>query len=177
MIRAYLRLLGPATPKQVAAYLDAPVKDITARWPSDVVEVSVAGERRWVLTSDADQLSSERVTMTRLLGPFDLFLQATDRTLIVDDPDRAKTLWPVLGRPGAVLLGGEMAGLWRARKSGRTLGSTSSYGQGPGFGPKGDHRAGRAAGGAPARGLVRPGHGWLNGTLQPTTAPAPARME
>lgn len=121
VVRAYLRLLGPATPKQVAAYLDAPVKDITARWPSDVVEVSVEGERRWVLTSDADQLSSERVTTTRLLGPFDLFLQARDRTLMVDDPDRAKALWPVLGRPGAVLLDGEIAGLWRPRKSGKNF--------------------------------------------------------
>ena len=125
VVRGYLRLLGPATPKLVAAYLDAPVKDVTARWPSDVVEVSVEGEPRWVLTSDADQLTDqlipERVTTTRLLGPFDLFLQARDRRLLVDDPDRSKALWPVLGRPGAVLLDGEIAGLWRPRKSGSSF--------------------------------------------------------
>lgn len=46
VIRAYLRLLGPATPNHVAAYLDAPMAEIKRRWPSDAVEVSVDGERR-----------------------------------------------------------------------------------------------------------------------------------
>jgi hypothetical protein len=121
VVRAYLRLLGPATPKHVADYLDAPVKDVTARWPADVVEVSVEGAHRWMLSADAGELASERVTTTRLLGPFDLFLQAKDRPLLVDDLARAKALWPVLGRPGAILIDGEIAGMWRPRKSGKSL--------------------------------------------------------
>ena len=52
VVRAYLRLLGPATPKHVADYLDAPVKDVKTRWPSDTVEVSVDGEQRWLLADD-----------------------------------------------------------------------------------------------------------------------------
>lgn len=43
VVCAYLRLLGPATPKHVADYLDAPVKDVAARWPGDAIEVSVEG--------------------------------------------------------------------------------------------------------------------------------------
>lgn len=121
VVRAYLRMLGPATPKHVADYLDAPVKDVKARWPSDVVEVLVDGEPRWVLAADEAVLAAGPVRTTRLLGPFDLFLQARDRPLLVDDPVRAKALWPVLGRPGAVLLGGEIAGMWRPRKSGKGL--------------------------------------------------------
>ena len=121
-VRTYLRLLGPATPKHVADYLGAPVKDVKARWPADALEVSVDGERRWVLAADEDALSAGPVTTTRLLGPFDLFGQARDRSLLVDDPVRAKALWPVLGRPGAVLLDGEIAGTWRARRSGSGLG-------------------------------------------------------
>lgn len=122
VVRAYLRLLGPATPKHVADYLDAPVRDVRSRWPTDTVEVSVDGEPRWVLTRDADALACrEAVTTTRLLGPFDLFLQARDRTLLVGDPARAKALWPALGRPGALLHDGELAGTWRPRKSGSTL--------------------------------------------------------
>lgn len=120
VIRAYLRLLGPATPKHVADYLDAPVKDVQARWPSDTVSISVDGERRWVLASDVGGLQKSP-SVTRLLGPFDLFLQAKDRPLLVEDPARRKVLWPVLGRPGVLLVNGEIAGVWRPRQSGKRL--------------------------------------------------------
>jgi hypothetical protein len=121
VVRAYLRLLGPATPKHVADYLDAAVIDVKARWPTDAVEASVDGERRWILAADQARLADDRVSLTRLLGPFDLFLQAKDRPLLVDDPARAKALWPVLGRPGAALVDGEIVGTWRPRKSGNNL--------------------------------------------------------
>lgn len=122
VIGAYLRLLGPATPRLVAGYLDAPVKDVKARWPADAVEVSLDGETRWVLADDQDQLTADPARGARLLGPFDLFLQARDRPLLVDDRARAKALWPVLGRPGAVLVDEEIVGSWRPRKSGPKLG-------------------------------------------------------
>ena len=122
VVRGYLRLYGPATPKQVAEYLDAPRADVTSRWPDDVVEVTVEGERRWALTADADRLDAGPATTTRLLGPFDPYLQTRDRALLVADPARAKTLWPTLGRPGAVLVDSEVVGTWRPRKSGKRLG-------------------------------------------------------
>jgi hypothetical protein len=122
VVRGYLRLLGPATPKLVAGYLDAPVKDVQARWPEDAVEVTVDGERRWLLAEDAARLDDvPAATGVALLGPFDLFLQARDRPLLVVEPARAKALWPALGRPGAVLAEGEVAGTWRPRKAGSSL--------------------------------------------------------
>ena len=122
VVRGYLRLLGPATPKLVAGYLDAPVADVQARWPEDAVEVPVDGERRWLLAEDAARLDDvPPATGVSLLGPFDLFLQARDRSLLVADPARAKAMWPVLGRPGAVLADGEVAGPWRPRKAGSSL--------------------------------------------------------
>jgi hypothetical protein len=121
VVRAYLRLLGPATPQQVAGYLDAPVRDVKAHWPADAVEVSLDGERRWLLEADADRLDDPAPAVTRLLGPFDLYLQARDRPLLVPDPAHAKDLWRTLGRPGGVLSGGEIAGTWRARKAGSAL--------------------------------------------------------
>jgi hypothetical protein len=121
VIRAYLRLLGPATPRDVAGYLDAPVKEVKDRWPVDAVEVSVDGTSAWVLAADADRLLDGPPAATRMLGPFDLFLQAKDRPLLVADPARAKALWPVLGRPGAVLHDGEIVGTWRPRKTGTKL--------------------------------------------------------
>ncbi|TFV58297.1 winged helix DNA-binding domain-containing protein [Geodermatophilus sp. DF01-2] len=122
VVRGYLHLLGPARPQQVAGYLDAPVADVRARWPEDAVEVSVDGERRWLLAEDADRLGDvPPASGVHLLGPFDLFLQARDRPLLVPERDRAKALWPVLGRPGAVLVDGDVAGTWRPRKTGSRL--------------------------------------------------------
>ena len=118
VVRAYLRLLGPATPQHVAGYLDAPVKDVKAHWPADAVEVTVDGEPRWLLADDIDRLDEAPAGITRLLGPFDLYLQARDRSLVVRDPDQAKDLWRMLGRPGGVLVDGEVVGTWRAKKSG-----------------------------------------------------------
>jgi len=121
VIRAYLRLLGPASPKDVAGYLDAPVREVKARWPADAVEVSVDGTPAWVLAEDADRLADASPAATRLLGPFDLFLQARDRSVVLPEPLRAKAMWPVLGRPGAVLHDGDIVGAWRPRKGGSKL--------------------------------------------------------
>ena len=120
VVRGYLRLLGPATPQHVAGYLDAPVADVRAHWPGDAVEVAVEGERRWILAADAGA-PADPPSLTRLLGPFDLFLQARDRSLLVPDAAHAKALWPVLGRPGGVLADGEIIGAWRPRKAGGAL--------------------------------------------------------
>jgi hypothetical protein len=120
LIRCYLRLLGPAAPKHVAEFLDSPVKEVKARWPEDAVEVDVEdGERRWVLAEDEAALRSAATEGARLLGPYDLFLQARDRATLVPDRARAKELWPVLGRPGAVLVDGDIVGTWRPRKAGK----------------------------------------------------------
>jgi hypothetical protein len=121
VVRAYLRLLGPATPQHVAGYLEAPLQDVKERWPADATEVDVDGEKRWLLEDDVDRLQPAPSDLVRLLGPYDLFLQARDRRLLVADRERAKALWPVLGRPGAVVAAGEVAGMWRPRKSGSRL--------------------------------------------------------
>jgi len=122
-VRAVLRLLSPATPKQVATYLDAPVKDVREHWPEDVRRVTVEGESRDILVSDAEALSSPADVsgVIRLLGPFDLFLQGRDRELVVPDEAHRKDLWRILGRPGGVLVGHEIHGTWRPRASGKKL--------------------------------------------------------
>ena len=118
VVRGYLHLLGPATHHDVAGYLDAPLKEIRAHWPADAVEVQVDGRSAWALEQDLPSLADGgAVRSTRLLGPFDLLLQGRDRALLVEDPVRAQQLWPALGRPGAVLVDGEVAGSWRPRQS------------------------------------------------------------
>ncbi|UZN04889.1 winged helix DNA-binding domain-containing protein [Cellulomonas sp. S1-8] len=124
LVRTTLHLLGPTTPQHVAAYLDSPVRDVTARWPSDAVAVDVDGRPSHVLAEDLDELVSAATLVgpaARLLGPYDPILQARDRDLLVPDQSRRSATWPVLGRPGAVLAGSEVVGTWRPRTSGGRL--------------------------------------------------------
>jgi hypothetical protein len=133
LVRGYLRFYGPARPKDVAEFLDTSVKEVKARWPDDVVEVEVVDDRGtvlpgpWsVLTEDLDELLvdpavGEGQGTVRLVGPYDPYVQLRGRELLVDDAARRKELWPVLGRPGAVLEGGEVVGVWRPKASGRKL--------------------------------------------------------
>lgn len=122
LITTYLLLLGPATPDDVAAFLGTRTSELRSQWPGDLAEVDVAEKTRWI---------PERIIATfgappdppavRLLPPSDPWLQARDRDLIVPDRGHQKRLWPILGRPGALLIDGEAAGVWRARKKGPRL--------------------------------------------------------
>jgi hypothetical protein len=121
-VRGVLRLLGPTTPKLVAGFVDAPVREVAVRWPADVETVEVDGQRLDVLAEDSQALvGAEATGAVRLLGPFDLFLQGRDRELMVPDASSRKDLWRPLGRPGAVLAGDEIVGSWRPRASGKKL--------------------------------------------------------
>jgi hypothetical protein len=116
VIRNYLRFLGPATASDVAGFLDASVADVKAHWPADAVEVSVEGRKAWSLGEPEVAVEEDLV---RLLGGYDLLLQGRDRSLLVPDKSRHKALWPTLGRPGAVLVGAGIAGIWRPKATGK----------------------------------------------------------
>ncbi|WP_226346754.1 DNA glycosylase AlkZ-like family protein [Agilicoccus flavus] len=117
VVRAYLHLLGPATAKDVATFLDAPVTDLKNAWPDDVVGVDRDGTAAWILDADAGALDAADPDLDpdrlRFLGPMDLFTAAKDRELLLPQKERGKELWPVLGRPGALACGGELLGTWR----------------------------------------------------------------
>jgi Winged helix DNA-binding domain len=119
VIRAYLRLLGPASTRDVAAFLDAPLAEVKERWPPEAVAVDVDGRKAWMLP--AGEAAEVPADLVRLLGPFDPLLQARDRDVLVPESARHKALWPALGRPGAVLVGTDLAGTWRPRAAGRRL--------------------------------------------------------
>ena len=57
----------------------------------------------------------------RLVGPYDGFLQGRDREVLVPGAAHRKALWPVIGRPGAVVADGEVIGLWRPRTAGASF--------------------------------------------------------
>ncbi|MDT4930456.1 MAG: hypothetical protein QOF92_3323 [Pseudonocardiales bacterium] len=122
LAREYVTLLGPATVSEFAGYIGARRADVSEVWPHDLTEVTVDGRRAWLPADRLDALrDAPEPDLVRLLGPFDPYLQARDRDLIVPDKAVQKTLWPVLGRPGALCVEGEIAGTWRTKSSGRKL--------------------------------------------------------
>ncbi|GGK14751.1 hypothetical protein GCM10010124_04190 [Pilimelia terevasa] len=126
VIRNYLRFYGPATAREAAAFTDSPVREVQRCWPADAVAVRVRDDPRaalYALAGDLPDLLAAAPTRgeLRLAGPYDAFLQGRDRDLLVPDGSRHRTLWAVIGRPGGILLDGEVAGTWRPRTTGRRL--------------------------------------------------------
>src|SRR5262249_37564843 len=80
---------------------------------------------RLALADDVEALTgaAERAGrgVVRLLGSHDPYLQLRDRDLLVAERAKQKDLWRTLGRPGAGLVDGEVAGTGRPRASGPTL--------------------------------------------------------
>ncbi|MFI6104859.1 DNA glycosylase AlkZ-like family protein [Streptomyces sp. NPDC051310] len=122
LVRAYLRFLGPATPAEVAKYIGTRPSVIASVWPDDLAEVSLGGRTAWLPATDLHALrSAEDQGLVRLLPPGDPFLQARDRDVLVPDRARQKEIWRAIGGPGALLVGNEITGTWRARTAGRRL--------------------------------------------------------
>jgi hypothetical protein len=120
LLTTYLRLLGPATPVEAAKYLGSSTAEIRKVWPDDLAEVSVDGRKAWLPAAALPELKSAKpVSGVRLVPPMDALLQARDRDLLVPDKKQQKEVWRTLGNPGVLLLDGEIAGVWRAKMSGR----------------------------------------------------------
>jgi DNA glycosylase AlkZ-like len=123
VIRNHLRFYPGARRRDVAEFVDAPIKVVKAHWPDDAEEVTVTGigagkqtDARFVLAADVDALGEvppcDRIV---LVGTYDPYVQLRDRELLTTDADRRKALWPRIGRPGALLADGEVLGTWRPR--------------------------------------------------------------
>ena len=125
LVAACYRAHGVATTAEVAAHLGTSAGGLKPALPDDLVPVLVGGTRSAARASMLDALTGVDVDAAsrpvRLLPGSDPLLQPRDRAVLTTDKDHQKTLWPVIGQPGAVLAAGGVAGMWRARQSGRTL--------------------------------------------------------
>ncbi|WP_053739412.1 winged helix DNA-binding domain-containing protein [Nocardia sp. NRRL S-836] len=113
LVHRYLTLHGPAGPSEVAAYFGTTVREVKKRWPDDLVEVSVEGRPAWL--PDGLEIADAAPPEVRFLPPTDPYLQARDRDLLLPDKAAQKDVFRVLGRRGAVLVDGEIAGSWQGR--------------------------------------------------------------
>lgn len=117
LVAAYLRLHGPASLKEAAAYLGSNPTALRPSRPPDLAEVAVEGRPTLIPGDRLDALRSApaAIDIVRLLPPSDPYLQGRDRALLVPEEAHRKALWRMVASPGAVLVDGEVAGTWRAR--------------------------------------------------------------
>jgi hypothetical protein len=123
LLRRYLRCYGPSARGDFAAWVGIRAGDTDPWWrlvEDELTRVDFGGTS-WILTDDLDALGSAPMPKgVRLLPPRDPYTQLRDRETIVDKKYH-KEVWKTVGEPGTVLAGGEIAGIWRPRKSGRKL--------------------------------------------------------
>ncbi|GAA2667608.1 MULTISPECIES: DNA glycosylase AlkZ-like family protein [Actinosynnema] len=116
LIGTLLRVLGPAGPAEVARHLGARARDVREVWPSGLVEVRVGGWSGYLPADSAEALRvAHEARVVRLLPPGDPFLQGVDREFLVPGKAHRGLVWRALGAPGALLVDGEVAGVWRSR--------------------------------------------------------------
>jgi Winged helix DNA-binding domain len=127
LARRYLHIYGPATPESFGGWAGIgprPAAAALAALGSSLTPVQTPLGEAWILSADepAFAAAAERpAAAARLLPSGDAYflLQGTDRDLLVPDPDQRRALWTSRVWPGALLLGGEIAGTWR--RAGRVM--------------------------------------------------------
>ncbi|MBL7257167.1 AlkZ family DNA glycosylase [Actinoplanes sp. LDG1-01] len=134
LILTYLRFLGPAGPLEVGKYLGSSTAEMKSVWPAErLTPVTVEGRKAWLPTEAIEELTSASSPGgVRFVPPMDPLLQARDRDVLVPGRERQKEVWRILGNPGALLVDGEVAGVWRAKMSGKRVNLTvTSFGSLP----------------------------------------------
>jgi hypothetical protein len=122
VISAYLRLNGPAAPGDAAEFAGTARAVVDRTWPADLAEVRVEGKVRYLPADLLPALENPpEPDLVRLLPPWDPFIQARDKALLVPDPARRKEVWKMLGNPGVLLADGDIAGTWRTKSGGAKL--------------------------------------------------------
>jgi len=129
LVGTAVRLAGPLTLGDLVMWLDtrsvtAPPDWLRPVWSAladQLVEVEVAGATLHVNAEAVDGMrDAPAPPPVLLLPPRDTYLLG-HRPFLVPDRAAAKEVWRSVGSPGALVVDGAVAGVWRARKSGKTL--------------------------------------------------------
>jgi hypothetical protein len=128
LARRYLHVFGPGTPDSFAEW--AGIKPPRGRVAFETIGDSLTAVRTpigdgWILAEDEATftVSPRPAAAARLLPSGDAYylLHSTDRELLVPEADRRGALWTSRVWPGAVLVGGEVVGIWRRANADLTI--------------------------------------------------------
>lgn len=120
LARRYLHVYGPTTAEAFgrwAGFGPGPGAAAFQALASELTPVRTPIGDAWILTQDEAPIRAAPgpAAPARLLPSGDalFLLQGADRDLMVPEPDRRNALWTPRVWPGALLVGGEIAGTWR----------------------------------------------------------------
>ncbi|HEX5827512.1 MAG TPA: crosslink repair DNA glycosylase YcaQ family protein [Candidatus Limnocylindrales bacterium] len=125
LARRHLHVMGPGTAQSFGdwAGIRAPRASATMRTlEPELVPVRTPVGAGWILASDESSFTAPAAGLSpvdplavRLLPSGDAYwlAQGRDRALLVPEAAQRAALWPSRVWPGALLLGGEIAGTWR----------------------------------------------------------------
>jgi hypothetical protein len=128
LARRYLHVFGPGTPEAFAEW--AGIKPPRSRAAFEAIGESLTAVRTpigdgWVLAEDEASFGAppRPTAAARLLPSGDAYylLQGIDRELLVPEAERRSTLWTSRVWPGAVLVEGEVVGVWRRAQADLTV--------------------------------------------------------
>jgi hypothetical protein len=120
LARRYLHIFGPATALAFAKWAGIGLREARAAFQAlagALTPVRTPVGDAWILSDDvpAFRRQSEPVASARLLPSGDTYYLywAADRELLVPEAKRRAALWTTRVWPGALLVSGEIAGVWR----------------------------------------------------------------
>ncbi len=119
LARRYLHVFGPGTNASFARWAGVSLKEARLAWGGlDLIPVGTPIGEASILASDEKLMRepAERSTAVRLLPSGDAYWlhhDAAHRELLVPDAKERAALWTPRVWPGALLVGGELAGTWR----------------------------------------------------------------
>ena len=128
LARRYLHVFGPTTLASFADWAGVPLADARATWQSladELTPVHTPIGDAYILSEDETNVRAQPKppASARLLPSGDAYylLQGTDRKLLVPEARRRAALWTSRVWPGALLVSGEIVGVWRRAASEVTI--------------------------------------------------------
>ncbi|MDN5789602.1 MAG: winged helix DNA-binding domain-containing protein [Micrococcales bacterium] len=125
LVQAYLRVNGPTRMTLFRDWMEAGTPGTNDVWDElrhDLVRVEVDNHRYELPEALLDAVQEAPTAKgVALLPPNDPYLRQVDRTLLVPDRQRRQQVYRALSGPGALLVDGEIAGIWRYRRSDREV--------------------------------------------------------
>jgi hypothetical protein len=120
LVRRYLHVFGPATAPSFARWAGIRAADARLAWEAldgALTPVRTPVGDAWILSEDetAFRTQFDPAALARLLPSGDAYclMWGADRTLLVPDAKRRAALWTTRVWPGALVVNGEIVGVWR----------------------------------------------------------------